>query len=569
VRGVTRLDAAVAAGFVLAAAAESVVLRRATPGLLAFGVCGAPVLAVLAVRRTRPVLTMCVIAGFGVVGTVAQALLWPDTDDSGGVWMFALLLAAYSLGVHGRGRVVALGGLAPLLVVLAADLPTVDGWQLVSGVLFVTVFVGILPTAVGRVVRVRRDRLAALEDQRARIVREQRNQRESAVLAERLRTNERLRPALLDGMRRLAEDADAGAEPGLIEATARELLARTREEVVALTAPIDVPAAAEHSEPGAVRSRRAAAWPWAVVAAVAVGWCAVAVLGRVVGPLDGTLGETAFALSSAFGVALLSQRPAAIAGLVVCLLGQQVGVGADDPVGEAAILVVCWLGGRAVNEVTRLLEQSHAYNRLLAEQQASAAQRAVVDERFRLARELHDQIGHTLTVVALQAGAARRLGTSDPGRARSLLLTIATAARDGLAALDGTEASRDLATVIAVTRTAGLRVDADIDDQAALDAEQSAVVFRLVQEALTNVLRHAPGARASVTVRQERYDVVVTIANSAPTHAGNGPGTGRGLAGIRERVAARHGRVSWGPRAEGGFEVRAVLPAASLEGATR
>src|SRR5262249_22808761 len=97
--------------------------------------------------------------------------------------------------------------------------------------------------------------------------------------------------------------------------------------------------------------------------------------------------------------------------------------------------------------------------------------------------------------------------------------------------------------------------------------DRRTVVHRLVQEALTNVLRHAPGATASVSVRRAGDDVLVTIANSAPEHPGSGPGTGRGLAGIRERVTDHAGGVDWGPQPDGGFEICAVLPAA-LEGAT-
>jgi len=279
----------------------------------------------------------------------------------------------------------------------------------------------------------------------------------------------------------------------------------------------------------------------------------------LVAPLDGALSESAFALCSAFAVGALSRRRAAVVGLVVCWLGQFL-VGTVDPLGEAAIVLVCWLGGLAVNETTRLVEQGHSYNRLLAGQGAEAARRAVVDERLRLARELHDQIGHSLTVVALQAGAARRFAGSDPDRTRSLMLTIATAARDGLAALDGAEAADDLGPLLELTRTAGLVVDADLDDWASLDPGQRTVVQRLVQEALTNVLQHAPGATATVCVHRSGSDLVVRVANSAPAHPGSGPGTGRGLAGIRERVTAHAGRVCWGPRLDGGFEVHAVLP---------
>jgi signal transduction histidine kinase len=116
--------------------------------------------------------------------------------------------------------------------------------------------------------------------------------------------------------------------------------------------------------------------------------------------------------------------------------------------------------------------------------------------------------------------------------------------------------------LLAITRTAGLIVDADIDGWASLDPARRTVVLRLVQEALTNVLRHAPGATATVSVHSAGDEVTVTISNSPPAHAGSGPGTGRGLAGLRERVATHAGRVEWGPRPEGGFEVHAVLPAA-------
>ncbi len=157
--------------------------------------------------------TVCVLAGCGVFGTIVQAVVWPAADNSGGVWLFAMILACYSLGAHARGPALALGAVGPLAVVLAADLPTTSGWSMVSGVLFVTAFIGALPTAAGRLVRVRRDRLAALDEQATLILREQQAAMESAVLDERLRATERLQPALLDGMRSLARDAESGVEP--------------------------------------------------------------------------------------------------------------------------------------------------------------------------------------------------------------------------------------------------------------------------------------------------------------------------------------------------------------------
>ncbi len=597
----------VAAGFVLAGLAEAVVLHRRTPGLLAFTACGAPLLSVLAVRRIRPVVPLGVIAAFAVLGTTVQTVFWPRAGDGGGVWLFALMFASYSLGTHGRGRQVVLGGLLPLLVGLAIDLPTMSGWALVNGILFLTTFVGVLPTAVGRVVRVRRERLAALDEQRGLIVREQHGQRKAAVLAERLRTTERLQPALLDGLCALADQADAGTDPGQIEQAARQLLGRTREEVVALTAPVDVPDSTVPPPAEYLHTLRAAAQPWAVLAAGAIGaglalestvaltlsasawvavvasaavglpvalvwwrplaslavaWCAVVAFSRLVAPLDGSLSGTAFTLSAAFAVGVLSTRRGAVLGLMLCWLGQLVGVGGGDPFGEAVMIFVCWLGGLAVNEVSKLVEQSRANNRLLAGQEAVARQRAVVEERLRLAREVHDQIGHSLTVVALQAGAARRMAGTDPDRAREVMGTIAEAAREGLTVMSG-EAATDMAALLQRTRAAGLSLTAevaDLDATGMLDPQTREVAYRIVQEGLTNMLRHAPGADATVTVRRECQVLNVTLLNGVPTRAGGTPGGGRGLAGLRERVTAHGGELGWGPRGDGGFEVRAVLP---------
>jgi signal transduction histidine kinase len=605
---------AVAVGFVLAALGEAVVLHRLEPGLLAFTASAAPGLAVLAVRRTHPVLPVCVIAAFALVGTSVQAAYWPDAGDGGGVWLFALLFACYSLGAHGRGHALLVGGALPLTVVSAIDLPSRSGWALVSGVAFVTLFVGVLPTAVGRMVGVRRDRLAVLAAQRDQIVHEQQAQREAAVLGERLQTTERLRPALLDGLRQLADRADGGADAGAIEQAARDLLSRTREQVVALTAPVDLPEppptpAVDHvallrsgaqrwavlgagaigaglalesttelrlTAPagvavvlsGAVCLSLAAVW-WRPVVAIALAWCAATVFSRVVAPLDGSLSGSALTLAAAFAVAALSRRREAVLGLALCWLGALVGLRAADPLGEAVIIAISWLGGIALNEVAGVVEQSRLHTRLLAGEEQVARQRAVVEERLRLAREVHDQVGHSLTVIALQAGAARRMAASDPARAEAAMATIGGAARDGLAAVAGT-ADPDLAAVLRRTRATGLGLTTDLavlDDPVRLDPGTRAMATRVIQESLTNVLRHAPGAPTSVVVREEGGAVTVEVRNGAPTAAGGPGGSGLGLRGLGERVGARGGDLVWGALADGGFRVRAVLPLPDLEGA--
>lgn len=148
---------------------------------------------------------------------------------------------------------------------------------------------------------------------------------------------------------------------------------------------------------------------WRPVPAAVMAFAATAAYSRLVAPVDGRLSETALAMGVTFAVGALTRGRIAVLGLGVCLLGQLVGVGTDDPLGEALVLSVCWLGGRAVNQVSLLVEQTRANNAMLSGQESYAAEQALVAERLRFARDLHDAVGHSLTVITLQAGAARRL----------------------------------------------------------------------------------------------------------------------------------------------------------------
>ena len=605
-RRANRLDLAVAVCFVLAAVGEAVVRHREHPGLLVFDVVGALGLLTLAVRRHRPVPSLCVIAALGVLGTALNAALWPGVPDTGGVWILALMLASYSVGAHSSGPAVGLGLALPLLVVLTADLGTRTGWDRVSGIVFVSVFVGGLPTGVGRLVRVRQRALTTLRRQRADIEAAQQQRQESVVLAERLRTAERLQPTLVDGLRRLAGQAGSGADPEGIEDAARGLLTRTREEIVGLTVPVALPPPAGQDPPtdrlpavrvtaqrwvvlaagaiivglvletSAALPMHAPAWVlgpaalavgvplallwWRPVAAAAVAFAATAAWARLVAPLDGSLGETGFAMWATFAVGALTRGPASALGLCVCLLGQLLGVGTDDRLGEGLVLLVAWVGGRAVNRVSLLLEETRANNNTLRQQDGERAERALVAERLRIARDIHDVVGHTLTVITLQAGAARRLAPTDPGRAREVVATIAEVAQDGLAALTHGSTSEELSDIVARVREAGLVVETELADEVLLGPGERLVALRVVQEALTNVIRHAPGSRATVWVGRVGDCVEVRVANTPATGAPSGAGNGRGLLGIRERVDAASGSVVWGPRAGGGFELRASLP---------
>jgi signal transduction histidine kinase len=133
----------------------------------------------------------------------------------------------------------------------------------------------------------------------------------------------------------------------------------------------------------------------------------------------------------------------------------------------------------------------------------------------------------------------------------------------------------DMAALLQRTRSASLSLVADAAEVAGFDAPESLdpetrlVAYRIVQEALTNVLRHAPGAEAAVTLRRDGDRVHVIVRNGPPTGSGSGIGTGRGLVGLRERASGHGGELRWGHCPNGGFEVHARLPARRVEGAGR
>jgi signal transduction histidine kinase len=205
----------------------------------------------------------------------------------------------------------------------------------------------------------------------------------------------------------------------------------------------------------------------------------------------------------------------------------------------------------------------------------TVAELAVEDERRRIARELHDIIAHSLGVLVLQAGAAEQVLERDPERAREVLRSIRTTGQQAIGEM-GTlltlvrgevEPSRqpqpslgDLERLVATTREAGLSVELEIQGQPCeLPAALELSVFRIVQEGLTNALKHAGAAHARVIVRYAQQGLELEVSDDGAGSA-NGPGSRRGLAGIGERVAVFGGRFEAGPRPEGGWAVRAALP---------
>src|SRR5579884_815028 len=287
-----------------------------------------------------------------------------------------------------------------------------------------------------------------------------------------------------------------------------------------------------------------------------------------------------FARSRSLPAELVVAGANAVAYLVLFATGQQ------DAPANLFVLTILVAGSWALgdNIGTRRAYLTSLEDRALRaeREQVEQAARAVLDERARIARELHDVVAHHVSAIAVQAGAAEEIAESDPRRAREVLGTIQATSREALAEMralvgvlrDQPEDSRlapqpsldQLDRLVAQTRAAGLEVALRVEGRRrplpeALDLS----AFRLVQEALTNSLKHARASHADVVVRygDESLEVIVSDDGS-----GNGsspmPGTGRGLVGMRERVALFQGRLDVGRSAAGGFRVHAILPIAGV-----
>lgn len=214
----------------------------------------------------------------------------------------------------------------------------------------------------------------------------------------------------------------------------------------------------------------------------------------------------------------------------------------------------------------------------VAQMREEETRRRVDAERMRIARELHDVVAHSMAMINVQASAAAMLLAEDQEGTAAAIQAIRGASKSGL---------HELRTILKVLREAdgGNSAAPDLDDiQALADATTAAgtpvtarsgevaapvpppvalAAYRIVQESLTNVVRHASGATATVAIRQDGDDLLVEISNAASRGGAGGSafrdGASTGLAGMRERAAALGGTLTAGP-ADGGFAVRARLP---------
>ena len=637
-----RMDALLALGFAVAGEVEAVVKAGGRRDQLAIAVLAGPSLGVpIAFRRSRPLLAILVLTVIAAGGTVLQVFLPPGNPGSADVFapIFALLLLTYSLGAHGRGRELALGVIASLLLIVTVDLLQPGSRSLVGALAFFAVFIVGGPVLAGRLVRVRQTLVGRLAEQERQIDAERVAQSEAALRLERLQLAERLHETLVAGMESLVTQVavaqhslghrQAEAVAG-IEATARSLLADTRKVVVSLSSnpggdrtSRGDPLGAVGSPPQPMEAPRTAALPWLALAAAAVcigllieirathnvrvpmavvligcfaiaapltlAWrrpllttaalyAAATVFSAFVFPLGALFTAIALSFLPPFTVAFYENRGRAVAGFAVCSLGELACFGIESLPANVAFLISAWCAGRVLRARSRMVDEMERNNAMLAEQREAGSRRIVLEERARVARELHDAIGHSLTVVALQAGAARRRWTSDREGAQAAIRTIAGVAAEGLAELRMGFTSRqftephgpariarqeDIEPLLEGARGTGVAVRLHIEgDEPTLSADTELAAYRVLQEALTNLLRHAPGAAADVTVRSGDSCIELVVSNGASDQPSlYSADRTHGLRGMQERVEACGGRLNWGRRADGGFEVRAEFPA--------
>jgi signal transduction histidine kinase len=257
--------------------------------------------------------------------------------------------------------------------------------------------------------------------------------------------------------------------------------------------------------------------------------------------------------------------------------------------GSSLMLLVVWLVGSSVRSLRLRVQVAERYAESVRREQRTAQLLAMETERARIARELHDVLGHHVTIMTIQTGAARQVMRTDPDEAGQALLAAEAAGRQAMAELrdllhllapttgadTGADSTGDLApppglaqldALVAGTVTAGLPVTLSVEGAPRpLERGLDLAAYRVVQEGLTNALKHAPGASTRVLVRYRPDELQIDVLDQGVA-AGDRPSRGdvsedsrRGLLGLRERIAPYRGTFTAG-RAAGGYLIRARFP---------
>ncbi|KUM84516.1 MULTISPECIES: sensor histidine kinase [Streptomyces] len=282
-------------------------------------------------------------------------------------------------------------------------------------------------------------------------------------------------------------------------------------------------------------------------------------------------------------------RAGAMAGLAVAAVLAGVAFRSTQPVlpgwsSPGVVLLVAGVLASVVRFGRRRLAASRDRFAALEQTHQEATRRAVAEERARIAAELHDVVTHNVSVMVIQAGAARKVMDAAPERSKEALLAVEAGGRAAMAELrhvmgllaasdtgrpdsptDGLEPQPGLGQLTALidrVRAAGTPVGVAVSlPPDPLPPGVDLTAYRVVQEALTNTLKHAPGAEAVVTVGWSGDRLEIEVMDTGAVRDGAPPdGNGRGLIGLRERLAVYGGRLTAGPTLTGGFRIRAEMP---------
>jgi signal transduction histidine kinase len=244
---------------------------------------------------------------------------------------------------------------------------------------------------------------------------------------------------------------------------------------------------------------------------------------------------------------------------------------------------VPWLVGRTLRNHTVLARELAEKAERAEHERVEGERRAIASERARIARELHDVLAHSLSVMVVQSSAARRIVARDPERASAAAELVRDTGREALAelrhlfgpvrrgegeALSGPPSIRRIDDLVERARAAGLAVRLEVEGEPIdLPTGVDLTAYRVVQEALTNTLKHAGKAHATVRISYEPNEVVLCVEDDGGDRAGEtevSEGGGYGLVGMRERVSVYGGVLQAGPSDSDGFAVRVRLPTRPL-----
>jgi signal transduction histidine kinase len=318
-------------------------------------------------------------------------------------------------------------------------------------------------------------------------------------------------------------------------------------------------------------------------AAPALVWLLAAALSFVDGQLIGfATGVFISGLASAFLLGNLADVRQRRIGLAVAVVGSLIIVANDpnhapgDLIFTPILFTLAWFVGFAVRGRVAQAEAAEARADLAERERDAAARIAVAEERARIARELHDVVAHSVSVMVLQTGAVRHKlpeafaedkvalrGVEQTGRAAlTEMRRLLGAMRDddGDPDLTPQPGLDDLPTLVAEVGRAGLPVEVHVEgDQYPVPRAIDLSAYRIVQEGLTNVLKHAHASRADVTVRYQPRELLVEVRDDGGGRSAS-DGLGHGLVGIRERVKIYGGAMTAESAPEGGFVLRTRLP---------